>query len=154
MQLAKELAMTMRVGYCSFEEQGKMSMQTHMAIHHMAECGSRFRVFPDETIMDLQNRLDKRRSSEIVFIDSLQHAQMGRGQYNAFKKRYRDKLIVFVSHAEGKNPEGSLAKFIKYDATVKIWVEGFKAFAGGRVQGIKPYVIYEKEAEKYWGGEK
>ena len=41
-----------------------------------------------------------------------------------------------------------------YDATLKIWVEGFKAFSKGRFIGEKGnYTIWEEGANKYWGEE-
>ena len=72
-------------------------------------------------------------------------------QYIAFKERHRNKLIIFISHVEGKKPDGRSAKKVMFDATLKIWVEGFRAFSKGRYIGTKGcYTIWEKGANRYW----
>ena len=39
-----------------------------------------------------------------------------------------------------------------YDATLKIWVEGFKAFSKGRFIGqTGEFTIWDEGAERYWG---
>nr|DAL37874.1 MAG TPA_asm: hypothetical protein [Caudoviricetes sp.] len=73
-------------------------------------------------------------------------------EYIRFKEAHRDKLIIFISHAQGKAPRGSAAQSVMYDATLKIWVEGFKAFSKGRFIGEKgEYTIWDEGANRYWG---
>jgi hypothetical protein len=55
-----------------------------------------------------------------------------------------------VSHAEGKEPKGNVAKSVRYDAFVKIWVEGYKAFPQSRFGGGNEFVIWPAGAQKYW----
>lgn len=75
-------------------------------------------------------------------------------EYIRFKEAHKDKLIIFISHAAGTAPRGSAAQSVMYDATLKIWVEGFKAFSKGRFIGEKGnYTIWEEGANKYWGEE-
>jgi hypothetical protein len=40
-----------------------------------------------------------------------------------------------------------------YDASLKIWIEGYRAFSKGRYIGPNGgvYTIWEEGAEKYWG---
>ena len=39
-----------------------------------------------------------------------------------------------------------------YDATLKIWVEGYRAFSKGRFIGrTGKYDIWPEHAERYWG---
>ena len=39
-----------------------------------------------------------------------------------------------------------------YDATLKIWVEGFKAFSKGRFIGqTGEFTIWDEGAARYWG---
>ena len=42
-------------------------------------------------------------------------------EYIAFKERHRNKLLIFVSHADGKRPDGRAAIKVMYDASLKIW---------------------------------
>ena len=64
---------------------------------------------------------------------------------------FRHKLFIFISHGEGREPKGNVAKSVKYDAFVKIYVEGFKAFSQSRFGGGAEYVIWDSGARTYWG---
>lgn len=100
----------------------------------------------------LDERLSKPRSWDFVVIDSFQYTQMSYKEYIAFKERHRNKLLIFVSHADGKRPDGRAASKVMYDASLKIWVEGYKAFSKGRFIGpTGECTIYEEGARKYWG---
>ena len=71
-------------------------------------------------------------------------------EYLNFKELFPNKLLIFISHADGKNPAGRSAKSVMYDASLKIWVEGFRATSKGRFIGpIGEYVIWDKPAEIY-----
>lgn len=73
-------------------------------------------------------------------------------EYIRFKEAHKDKLLIFISHAAGRAPRGSAAQSVMYDATLKIWVEGFKAFSKGRFIGDKgEFTIWDDGAKKYWG---
>lgn len=78
--------------------------------------------------------------------------QMSYREYLAFKERHCNKLLIFVSHADGKRPDGRSATKVMYDAALKIWVEGYKAFSKGRFIGTTgECTIYEDGAQRYWG---
>lgn len=101
-------------------------------------------------IVKIQERLRKQRSPEIVFLDSIQHSDLNKRNYNELKEEFfNKKLFVFVSHADGNKPKGSLAQFIWFDAMIKTRVEGFKAFVESRFGGGEPYIINTKLAAKY-----
>ncbi|ASZ11073.1 GTPase domain-containing protein [Chitinophaga pendula] len=106
-----------------------------------------------EPMEHLTVRMDKRKSAGIVVVDSAQYAKLTKAKYFAIKDKYEGKkLIIFVSHADGKDPRGSLAKDILFDASLKIWVEGYRAFTRGRSIGPKGYYdIWPEGAAKYWG---
>jgi hypothetical protein len=70
--------------------------------------------------------------------------------YKTLRSLFPQKLFILISHAEGKNPAGRVAKSIKYDAFVKIWVEGYRAFAVSRYGGGEPYTIWDEGADEYW----
>ena len=101
---------------------------------------------------ELKERLARRKSYNIIVIDSFQYTQMSYRDYIQFKEQNKDKLIVFISHAKGSLPRGSAAEGVMYDATLKIWVEGFKAFSKGRFIGqTGEFTIWDEGAERYWG---
>lgn len=151
MSLAKELTKHGGVLYVSLEEGLALSFQNTLRRHNMQECGPRFHVV-DEDLDALSKRLKKRRSADFVIIDSFQYTQLNYKRYLAFKKKHSNKLIIFVSHADGKQPAGRAAVSVKYDADQKIWVEGYKAISNGRYIGSTgEYIIWEEGAKKYWG---
>jgi len=78
---------------------------------------------------------------------------MNWSQYKKLKESNPKKLIVFISHAEGKMPEGRIAKKVMHDAALKIYVEGYRAFSKGRYIGSNGgvYEIWKEGAERYWG---
>jgi hypothetical protein len=150
LQLAKYLANFKRVAYNSIEEGLSASMKTAIKEVGMTEAKRNFLLLDKEPIAELKERLRKKRSPEIVFIDSLQYTGLTYAEYKSLRDEFRNKLFVFISHAEGKEPKGQVGKSVKYDAFVKIWVEGYKALSQSRYGGGKPYTIWQKGAADYW----
>lgn len=152
MQLCKYLCEFDRVAYNSLEEGDSLTMQNSLKRYGMSEVNKSFYLLNGENMRELSDRLDKRKSVNIVVVDSFQYTQMNYREYIRFKEAHRDKLIIFISHATGKVPRGSAAQSVMYDATLKIWVEGFKAFSKGRFIGEKgEYTIWDEGANRYWG---
>lgn len=152
MQLCKELCKYDRVVYDSLEEGDSMTMHQSLLRHGMSDVGRRFNLLDAEPMDELQERLSRRKSWNIAIIDSFQYTQMSYRDYIRMKEQNRDKLLIFISHAKGRSPRGSAAESVMYDATLKIWVEGFKAFSKGRFIGeTGEYTIWPEGAERYWG---
>lgn len=152
LSFGKELARFGRVLYNSLEEGLSVSFLNALRRHAMQDCGRRFQVVAGESMEDLDERLSKRKSPDFVIIDSFQYTQLDYRQYIAFKERHPDKMLIFVSHADGKQPAGRAARSVIYDAGLKIWVEGYKAFTNGRFFGpTGEYTIWREKAEEYWG---
>lgn len=152
LQLAKYLTRFAKVAYNTMEEGARLTFAKAVRESNMLECGSRFLVLHREPIKTLKTRLSRKHAATVVFIDSLQYSGITKSAYIALKEKYPNVLFVFISHAEGKDPKGSVADFIRYDADVKIRIEGFRAFSISRYTGdTKPYTIYEAGADKYWG---
>lgn len=151
--LCKELAAFGKVLYVSLEEGYSLSLQNTLRRFDMQECGGRFRVISSVTLDALTELLSRPRSPQFVVIDSIQYMQLTYKQYIALKERFAYKLFVLVSHADGKQPEGRAARSIKYDAMLKLWVEGYTVFSKGRFIGrTGENVIWKDGAEEYWKG--
>lgn len=151
MQMCRELAKYDRVCYNSLEEGTSLTMQKSLVRHGMGELGSRF-VIIREDIERLKERLRKRKSPRIVVVDSFQYTQLSYRDYLTLREEFADRLFIFVSHAEGKQPAGQAARSVMYDATLKIWVEGYKAISKGRFIGATgEYIIWDVGAKRYWG---
>lgn len=150
-QLCKELSRFGRVAYNSLEEATSFTIQQSFMDAGLAEVKRRV-IVVNENIEDLSLRLLEPKSPQFVIVDSFQYTRMNYAQYISFKERHRNKLIVFVSHADGKQPSGRSARGVMFDASLKVWVEGFKAFSKGRYIGANggEYTIWVEGAQKYW----
>ena len=151
MSLAKELTKHGKVLYVSLEEGFALSFQNTLRRYHMQECGARFQGVTGEDMETISARIRKRRSADFVVIDSFQYSQLNYKRYLEFKKKHSNKLIIFVSHADGRKPAGRAAEWVKYDADQKLWVEGYTVVSNGRYIGnTGEYIIWEKGAREYW----
>ncbi|UGU15183.1 hypothetical protein LS482_16040 [Sinomicrobium kalidii] len=150
LQLGKYLTKFGKVAYNTLEEGLSKSMQDAISRANMQQVKSRFILLDREPMGELEARIKRRRSPDIIIIDSLQYSGLTRNEYKRIKERFSNKLFIFISHAEGKQPEGRTAKFVRYDADVKVRVEGYKAFPTSRFGGGEPYVIWHEGAHNYW----
>lgn len=155
MQLCGELCQYGKVLYNSLEEGTSLTFRNKLEVLKSdVELGKMNIVCED--IAALSGRLNRRRSANFVIIDSFQYCGMTYREYLEFKNLHKDKLLIFVSHADGRNPSGRSAKSVMFDASLKIWVEGYKAFSKGRFVGSNGgvFTIWKEGAEKVWGVEK
>lgn len=151
MKLCKELCKYGRVVYDSLEEGISLTMQNTVRLSNMLEANRRF-LLVCESLEELSLRLKRQKSPDFVVIDSFQYTQISYPQYIDFKERHRNKLLIFISHAKGQNPDGRPARKLLFDASLKIYVEGKRATSHGRFIGPKGYYdIWPSEAEKYYG---
>lgn len=153
LKLAKYMANFVRVAYDSLEEGLSLSMQKAIIDVGMSDVKRSFVLLDKETVPMLRERLAKQRSPQVVIIDSLQYTGMTYKDYTTLINDFPHKLFILVSHADGREPRGNVGKAIKYDAFVKIYVEGYKAFAQSRYGGGEPFVVWQKGADAYWGFE-
>lgn len=153
MQLAKYLTKFGRVGYNSVEEGVSLSIQEAYNRVNMKEVAPKVLLLDKETVPELIVRLDKPKSPQIVFIDTVQFWDLKFSEYKELKSRYPHKLFIYISHQDGRNPDGHVAKRIWRDANVIFEVEGFKAFVTGRYGGNPDaeIIINEERAARYWG---
>lgn len=150
LQLAKYLSQYVRVAYNSLEEGLSVSLQSAILDIGFDDVERNVMFLDKESLDDLKIRLAKRRSPQVIIIDSLQYTGLKYKEYIDLKDTFRNKLFIFISHADGKEPKGEVARSVKYDAFVKILVEGFKAFPQSRFGGGSTYLIWDKGAEKFW----
>lgn len=153
-QLAKYLAQFGKVLYNSLEEGLCFSLQNTLRKEKLDSIQKNFNLLNMEPIDLLIERLKKRRSAPIIFVDSIQYTGLNQNTAKRLVDMFPDKLFIFISHAEGKQPAGRVAKAIKYHASVKLYVEGYAIPApiSRFKEGFAaPFVIWEEGAEKYWG---
>ena len=148
-KLAKYLSGFKRVLYNSLEEGTSVSLRRAFEIAGIKP-GDKITPLDREPIEELAVRLKRHKSPDIIITDSFQYTGLTKDTYKALINEFPNKLFVFISHAEGKQPAGRTAKTVRYDANVKIWVEGFKAIPQSRYGGGEPFIIWPKGAEIYW----
>jgi hypothetical protein len=88
--------------------------------------------------------------------EDLQALQLSYKRFTEFTEKWAHrKLIYFVVQAQGLQPIGRPACKAMFDASQKIWVEGYKAFSKGRYVGDNggTFVIWEEGAAQVWGTE-
>lgn len=150
LQLCKELTRYGKVAYDSLEEGSSLTIQNALVRVGMGDVGSNF-VLLNDSFAELDDRLSRRRAPDIVVVDSFQYAHISLGEYEAFCKRHVGKLIIFISQADGLKPLGRTAQSAMYSASLKIWVEGYRAISKGRYFGnCGYYTIWEERAAEYW----
>lgn len=151
LQLCKYLCRFGRVAYDSLEEGLSKSMQNAIIDIGMKDVSRRFVLLDKENITELSERLHRRKSPDIIVIDSVQYTGLNYGDYKKLREEFPRKLFILVSHADGREPAGRVAKSIRYDASVKIRIEGYKAFPVSRYGGGEAFTVWEKGADDYWG---
>ncbi|MBE9469007.1 MAG: hypothetical protein IMY72_11910 [Bacteroidetes bacterium] len=148
-QLAKYLSNFGRVAYNPLEEGISESFKKAIIDENITS-KNRIIFLDKEPIDELEKRLKKQKSPNFIIIDSLQYTGMTYNDYKKIRDEFPHKVFIFISHADGREPAGRVAKSVRYDVSVKIRVEGYKAFPQSRYGGGEPYVIWEEGANKYW----
>jgi len=134
-------------------EEGMEATTQLQALRHLQEQEHGGRILftnHEMTYEELRAKLRKKKSPDFVVIDSVQYWDINYAKYKALKEEFPGKGFIFISHSKGNNPDGKTADKIRYDAGVKVRVEGFVAFVTSRYGGNKPYIIWEEGAVGYW----
>ncbi len=146
LQLAKYFAsLGERVLYNSHEQGISESMKRAYQIIDMKSVERNLLLLDKEPMDELIDRLRKPKSHNIIFIDSLQHAEVTYAMYKRLKKMFRKKTFIYISHADGTKPAEKAAGAIRFAVDIKVWVEGYKAFPVSRYGGGEPFVVWDKE---------
>ena len=152
LQLIKELSKYDRIFYNSLEEGKRLVL--HNGLHRAGFEGHKYnnRILVEEEDKDtLIARISKPKSPNIVIIDSFQVFGLNFKDYLELKKMFPNKLFIYISQVEGKQPASAPARQAKHDADLKIWVEGFRAISNGRYFGtVGYYTVWEERAAEYW----
>lgn len=149
MMLAKYLTGFGKVFYNSTEEGLSRSIQAAYERVGMIEVSGKI-ILEKEAVGEMTRRLERGKSPNVVFLDSIQFAGLDFGEYKRLKSSFPHKLFIYVSHVQGKQPEGQTARKIWRDANVSFRVEGFRAFPTGRYGGGQYIDISGEKAAAYW----
>jgi len=154
LKLMEHLSRFEHIVFNSREEGTKHTLKKSLVKFNMQDDKNKIHVV-DENMEVFTKRLNLKKSAKIAVIDSYQTTQMTFNDYLKFKEQFPKKLIIFISQASGRKPTGRPAESVMYDASLKICVEGYKAFSKGRYIGTKGnYTIWPEKAFDYWGEHK
>ena len=156
LQLARYLSRFCKVAYDTLEQGLSLSFQSAWVRTGMEEAGNAVMVLDKEPVAQLRQRLSRRRSPQVVIIDSLT-AMPGftRKDYLSLVDGFPRKLFVFLAHERKGLPDPAIAETVRRLSEVKIYVEGFRAHVTTRYacpergEGVSDYVIGKQGAEEY-----
>lgn len=145
LQLSKYLLsfLNVRLAYNSLEE-GLSSTFAHAMLETglQTESKGHFELWPKYDFDEMQAALSKKRSPNVIVIDSLQYLGLTYEQYKELVKRYPKKLFIWISHESGSKPDGQAAKKVLYNSDVKIRVKNLYANIISRYHGKSIYDIW------------
>ncbi|PZP38398.1 MAG: hypothetical protein DI598_20875 [Pseudopedobacter saltans] len=142
-QFAKYLTKFSKVLYNSFEQGFSKSLQDAFRRQKMQEVSSNILVIHKESFEALVARLKKKKSPNVIVIDSLQYIKLTGDQWKYLRSTFTRKIFILIAHAEGDQPKGSAAKEIEYDIDIMCLVKGYQAFPGSRFGGNETFMIWE-----------
>ena len=150
MQVAKMLSSFDTVLYDSIEEGLSKSIQSAYLRSGIVP-GDPVRLIEDK-FPELVKRLRRKRSPRFVIVDSVKYTKMRWSDYLEFCEEFDKTLKIWVGHANGKEPKGELAEAIRYDSSVRLYTEGYRAFVTSRYNdgGQQTIDIWPEEAAAYW----
>lgn len=152
MMLAKYLTNFGRVYYNSIEEGLSKSIKMAYNRVNMFEVNGKIILYKED-IKDMDKRLSRHKSPDFIFVDTIQFASMTIKEYKELKKKYPNKIFIYVSHVKGSLPDGRAAEFIMKDSNVIAHVEGRRAFFTTRYEGNGIIDIDAEYANNYWQGQ-
>lgn len=159
MALAKQFdEMGFKVLYIALEEGGALNFKKAMRESGWKRNEHHIGIVYDCTVIELDDHLAKRRSPDIIFIDTIQYWEdifkVTSKEAIELRRKYSDKIFVYISHVKenGKDVDGSMAYDVKRDSFLRIQVDGFRAIQRGRCPaGPKGYyTVWEEGAAKYY----
>lgn len=146
LQIVKQLCSKgQKVHYNTLEEGLKKSFQ--MALKRNNLKGVPGFNYQKETLEALTARLSQQRQAKIVVIDSVQYFFRDKKvkDYFDFINKFQNTTFIWISAANGNQPDGAIAIKIKYDADIIVKVKNFLAgIEKNRFEATAPHIIWQK----------
>ena len=139
--------------YVSYEEGHGRTMQQAMIERHnlLQRIGNRVSITDHLTYDELRAKMAKKHSAKIWIIDSVQASGLNYAQIKELKRQFvlsrKRKILIYISWAEGKKPQGAVARDCEYYANIKVRVHLYVGFLKSRFGGNLPYVAWPKGAK-------
>lgn len=156
LMLAKYLSNFRRVAYDTLEQGLSLSFQNAWNRVGMADAGSVIIALDKEPVPELRKRLGKRRSPDIIFIDSLTCLpDFTRRTYMTLLAEFPRKLFIFLAHERKGIPDPAVADTVLRLSEVKMHVVGYRACITSRYavpergEGTEDFIIWEQGDAEY-----
>lgn len=152
LQLANYLTTFDKVLYVSAEEGISMAFRDSCTRVGIDASNRKLTVLDYITIEELDEKLSKRKSARVVFLDNatIYADEMKGGIFRQLLAKYPTKLFVVLAHEERGDPYTAFAKLVKKLAKVIVRVKGLACQVSGRCPG-GIIMIEENTATLYWG---
>lgn len=103
--------------------------------------------YQKEKLEPLIARLSQQRQAKIVVIDSVQYFFRDRSikDYFDFIEKFQNTTFIWISAANGNQPDGAIAMKIKYDADIIVNVTDYQAvIEKNRFEAYEPRIIWHE----------
>lgn len=138
-----------KVHYNTTEEGLKKSFK--MALKRNNLKGVKGFNYQQENLIQLLERLMRKKQARIVVIDSVQYFFRGMQSkhYFDFISKFTNTTFIWISGADGNKPKGKIADDIYYDADIVIHIKDFEAIVEkNRFEAYEPKIIWDEEYNK------
>jgi predicted ATP-dependent serine protease len=154
LKLAGYLSTIEPVLYISAEEKTRKTFQESCRRAGLGTEHKRFHAMGYISIPELDERLSKRKSARIVFIDNctIYKNEFKKSEFQDFIARHSDKLFVMIAHEERNEPYTAIAQLAKKLADIIVHVKGLTCMVSGRCPG-GILTIDEQMSRLYWGND-
>lgn len=152
LMFAKMLSHIEKVLYVSAEEGARKAFVDNCRRAGITPANRSLLIEEYIPIDELSEKLSKRKSARIVFIDNMTiyNDELKNGVFRQLLKKHSDKLFVFIAHEERGEPYTATAKLCRKLADVIVHVKGLACFVSGRVPG-GTLTINEEKATLFHG---
>lgn len=152
-QLIRELArLGMRVRFYNFEEQASISMQEAIIRENLSEVEHNIQVVNTPlSYEEVCEELDTKRT-HVAVIDTIQKAGFTKSQVEDLRKSYPNITFVISCHVLPNGlPEKAPANQVYREASLKIFIDRYRAISQGRYFGkLGYYDIWKEKAAQEW----
>lgn len=156
LRLAKYLTgFVKRVAYNSLEQGLSPAMQQAWRRAGLEECGRHIMLIDREQLPELSQRLAKKQSPDVIFIDSVMYLEdTSASDIIALRHRHPGKLFVVIGQERNGDAYNTKQIKIKHDADIKIRCVGGIARCETRYStedgyGGADFIAYEKRKKEF-----
>lgn len=144
-QLAKYMSQFSRVYFNSVEQGISKTLQDALKRNNMTDVNGRVVFGNKESYSEMIERLKKKNSPMIVFLDSRDYMNLTAKQWFNLTETFPRKCFLLVSWESAGKPASKYAKDIAFKVDIIIHVKNFVAYPRSRFGGNEKYIIWDRQ---------